>query len=200
MVQLGEVAPAATLSHTFPLSLFPATSALWPPEAERLYQLGVSRCPPQSSIEGLEDVEVGFNASRHVICLYPDGSYWRCCFDHCISLNPPHVNPPSPPNLTDKMQNARAAAGGARGPHPGHGRRGPEHEERRRGHPGLCAGEGDAGSLQGGQRTRDDQTGAVSGRVRRGLLPGVQVSAVAMVAGLSSSIHTCSRKQMGFVW
>ncbi|CAG08947.1 unnamed protein product, partial [Tetraodon nigroviridis] len=39
---------------------------------EGLYQLGVPRCPPQSSIEGLEDIE-GFNL--------------------CLSLNP-HVNPP----------------------------------------------------------------------------------------------------------
>lgn len=78
------------------------------------------------------------------------------------------------------MQNARAAAGRARGPHLGHGRWGPEHKVRRRGHPGLGAGEGDAGSLQGHQRTRGDQAGAVSGRVRRGLLPGVQVSAVAI--------------------
>lgn len=96
------------------------------------------------------------------------------------------------------MQNARAAAGGARGPHLGHGRRGPEHKERGRGHPGLRAGEGDAGPLPGGQRARDDQAGAVSGCVRRGLLPGVQVSAAAMLGRPPMSLITrVAQKQMG---
>lgn len=45
------------------------------------------------------------------------------------------------------MQNTRTAAGGARGPHLGHGWRGPEYKERRCDHPGLRAGEGDAGPL-----------------------------------------------------
>lgn len=33
-----------------------------PINSEGLYQLGVQRCPPQSSIEGLEDTEVGSNS------------------------------------------------------------------------------------------------------------------------------------------
>lgn len=45
--------------HFFSLSIFSATSASLS-EAEGLYQLGVPRCPPQSSIEGLEDIEVVF--------------------------------------------------------------------------------------------------------------------------------------------
>lgn len=85
------------------------------------------------------------------------------------------------------MQNARAAAGGAWRPHLGYGRWGPEHKERWCGHPDLRAGKGDTGALQGCQWTRDDQTGAVSSRVRRSLLPGVQVSAVAMMGSLISS-------------
>lgn len=88
------------------------------------------------------------------------------------------------------MQNARAAAGGARRPHLGHGRWGPKHKEWGRGHPGLRAGEGGTGPLSGGQRTRGDQTGAVSSCVRRSLLPGVQVSAAAMLGWPPMSLIT----------
>lgn len=78
------------------------------------------------------------------------------------------------------MQDSRTAAGGARGKHPGHGGRRPQHKEQRRGHAHLRAGEGDEGPLPGGQWARDDQAGAVSRRLRRSFLPGVQVSAAEM--------------------
>lgn len=86
MVHLGKGAPTATYSHTFSLSIFSAASAP-SSEAEGLYQLGVPRCPPQSSIEGLEDVEVGFlfycfysQTARGVhkcpvLYLYPNSTY-----------------------------------------------------------------------------------------------------------------------------
>lgn len=68
--------------------------------------------------------------------------------------------------FAEKMQDARAAAGGAWGEHLGHSRRRPKHKDRRCGHPGLRAGEGDAGSFSGRQRSRDDQAGAMSSCVR----------------------------------
>lgn len=61
-------------------------------DTEGLYQLGVPRCPPQSSIEGLEDIEVVFwfyclysSAARgvlkcSVLYLYPSSSYSSCYF------------------------------------------------------------------------------------------------------------------------
>lgn len=62
IVQLGEVAAAVIRSFTFSLSLFSPLSSCfehYSSNTEGLYQLGVSHCPPQSSIEGLEDIEVG---------------------------------------------------------------------------------------------------------------------------------------------
>lgn len=56
-VPLDEVAPRMTLSLPFFCPQLPA-STLSSPTAEGLYQLGGPRCPPQSSIEGLEDIEV----------------------------------------------------------------------------------------------------------------------------------------------
>lgn len=75
------------------------------------------------------------------------------------------------------MQDSCAAVGGARGKHLGHSGRRPQHKDQRRGHPGLSVGEGDTSPFSGGQRTRDDQAGAVSRRVRRSFLLGIQVSA-----------------------
>lgn len=95
-----------------------------------------------------------------------------------------------PTLFAEQMQDARAAAGGARGEHLGHRGRGPQHKDRRCGHPGLRAGEGDAGSFSGRQRSCHDQAGAMSGCVRRSFLPGVQVSAVAIAGSLSGSVYT----------
>lgn len=74
------------------------------------------------------------------------------------------------------MQDPRVDAGGARRKHLGHRGRRPQLKVGRRGHAGVRAGEGDAGTLPSGCRTRHDQAGAVPGRVRRSLLPGLQVS------------------------
>lgn len=56
-VRLDEVAPEMTLFFPLFFPQLPA-STLSSPAAEGLYQLGGPRCPPQSSIEGLEDIEV----------------------------------------------------------------------------------------------------------------------------------------------
>lgn len=46
----------------FSFSFFLSATRLCAINSEGLYQLGVQRCPPQSSIEGLEDTEVGSNS------------------------------------------------------------------------------------------------------------------------------------------
>lgn len=74
------------------------------------------------------------------------------------------------------MSDPRAASGGARWQHPGHGGRRPQCQGGRRGHPGVRARQGDAGALPGRLRARDDQIGAVPCGVRRSLFAGVQVS------------------------
>lgn len=76
MVQLAEVAPACDPSfNLLSLFIYPSllpfmalsASACYSSNTEGLYQLGGPRCPPQSSIEGLEDVEVG---SQLIACQY----------------------------------------------------------------------------------------------------------------------------------
>lgn len=70
-----HLAPAVTISYPSFLSLcfpfppfLPPASIIYSSNTEALYQLGRPRCGPQSSIEGLEDTEVGllWTPSRYI--------------------------------------------------------------------------------------------------------------------------------------
>jgi len=81
---LVEVTPAVTLSfHLLCLYFFflfplpPPVSILYSSNTEGLYQLRGSHCAPQSSIEGLEDAEVG--AWLFVFLCRPT-AVTKCCF------------------------------------------------------------------------------------------------------------------------
>lgn len=72
----GEVAPTVTVLFSSPLlSLCLCSSLSSPfyytlPSTEGLYQLGGPRCAPQSSIEGLEDTEVGSLRPTFIFCVF----------------------------------------------------------------------------------------------------------------------------------
>lgn len=130
-------------------------------QLENLYRLRHPRCAPQSSVDGLEDMEVSLcYPASFLLWMILSLSSNFICFSH---------------SRAEEVQNTTAHLGDSWRSHLGFGRRRPWREGGRRCHHGVRVGACGAGSLPGRRWQHAGQTGALPIGVLWCILPGLKV-------------------------